>query len=87
MWKKEHAVVVLNKLDDIGNNVEDFYFGVPANLYFIGTMNDIDRSVDSFDMALRRRRHSSFPELPARRGFGAVSVAIRVRLVSSARMY
>ena len=31
------------------------YFGVPINLYFIGTMNDIDRSVDSFDMALRRR--------------------------------
>lgn len=31
------------------------YFGVPKNLYFIGTMNDIDRSVESFDMALRRR--------------------------------
>ena len=30
-------------------------FGVPANVYFIGTMNDIDRSIDSFDMALRRR--------------------------------
>jgi hypothetical protein len=30
-------------------------FGVPANLYFVGTMNDIDRSIDSFDMALRRR--------------------------------
>jgi len=30
-------------------------FGVPANLYFIGTMNDIDRSIDSFDLALRRR--------------------------------
>jgi len=30
-------------------------FGVPANLYFIGTMNDIDRSIDSFDMAMRRR--------------------------------
>lgn len=31
------------------------YFGVPENVYFIGTMNDIDRSVDSFDFALRRR--------------------------------
>lgn len=30
-------------------------FGVPVNLYFIGTMNDIDRSIDSFDLALRRR--------------------------------
>ncbi len=31
------------------------YFGIPENVYFIGTMNDIDRSIDSFDMALRRR--------------------------------
>lgn len=28
---------------------------IPDNLYIIGTMNDIDRSVDSFDFAMRRR--------------------------------
>lgn len=32
---------------------EKFY--VPENVYLIGTMNDIDRSVDSFDFAMRRR--------------------------------
>lgn len=31
------------------------YFGIPENIYFVGTMNDIDKSIDSFDMALRRR--------------------------------
>ncbi|MDY0180662.1 AAA family ATPase [Aliarcobacter skirrowii] len=46
LWQKQHAVV--------GETIEN-YFGVPENIYFLGTMNDIDRSIDSFDLALRRR--------------------------------
>ncbi|MBF7069549.1 McrB family protein [Campylobacter volucris] len=34
-------------------NGEDFY--VPENVFFLGTMNDLDKSIDSFDLALRRR--------------------------------
>lgn len=33
----------------------DEKFFIPENVYIIGTMNDIDRSVDSFDFAMRRR--------------------------------
>ena len=48
LWDNEkHAVYI----DEVGEG----YFGVPENLYFIGIMNDIDKSIDSFDMALRRR--------------------------------
>ncbi|MCV3402552.1 AAA family ATPase [Campylobacter sp. IFREMER_LSEM_CL2090] len=32
---------------------EDFY--VPENMFLLGTMNDLDKSIDSFDLALRRR--------------------------------
>ena len=35
------------------NQDEKFY--IPENVYIIGTMNDIDSSVDSFDFAMRRR--------------------------------
>ena len=39
--------------DDDEFSGEGFY--VPDNVYIIGTMNDIDRSVESMDFALRRR--------------------------------
>lgn len=39
------------------------YFFVPENVYIIGTMNDIDRSVESMDFAFRRR--FAFKEIKA----------------------
>jgi len=36
-------------------NDEKEVFYVPENVYIIGSMNDIDRSVESFDFAMRRR--------------------------------
>lgn len=41
---------------------EGFY--VPENVYIIGTMNDIDRSVESMDFAMRRR--FTFQEITAK---------------------
>ena len=60
LWGKENVVVFADSDDKLideskSTDKKEWYFGVPENVYFIGTMNDIDRSVDSFDMALRRR--------------------------------
>ena len=42
---------------DIALNENDVYghFFIPDNVYILGTMNDIDRSVESMDFAFRRR--------------------------------
>lgn len=42
-----------NLVDDDDVFATGFY--VPENIYIIGTMNDIDRSVESMDFAMRRR--------------------------------
>lgn len=44
--------------DDFDSDKADVFrngFYVPENVYIIGTMNDIDRSVESMDFAMRRR--------------------------------
>ena len=43
-----------NMLEGSGDVFEDGFY-VPDNVYIIGTMNDIDRSVESMDFAMRRR--------------------------------
>ena len=37
------------------DEVKGAKFGIPKNLYFIGMMNDTDKTIDSFDLAFRRR--------------------------------
>ena len=50
-----------NKID---LNIDKYgHFFVPENVYIIGTMNDIDRSVESMDFAMRRR--FAFKEITA----------------------
>lgn len=43
-----------NLLEGTGDIFEGGFY-VPKNVYIIGTMNDIDRSVESIDFAMRRR--------------------------------
>ncbi len=43
------------RLDGQKEDDEPYKLAIPSNLYIIGTMNDIDRSVESMDFALRRR--------------------------------
>lgn len=63
--KTQYQNLVDAEKDDLGNpdkfSGKGFY--VPKNIYVIGTMNDIDRSVESMDFAMRRR--FAFKEITA----------------------
>ena len=68
---------------------EKFY--IPENVYIIGTMNDIDRSVDSFDFAMRRRfrfvestAESQLGMLDEPLGDGAEEAKMRLRNLNAA---
>ena len=62
------------------------HFFIPKNVYIIGTMNDIDRSVDSMDFAFRRR--FTFKEIEAKETVGMLDDIenIEVRTKAMAKM-
>ena len=58
-----------NLFDSALDKKENFgHFFIPENVYIIGTMNDIDRSVESMDFAFRRR--FTFVEIKANENLG-----------------
>ena len=56
-YRGEKGLVKTQYQNMITDESDPFYKGfyVPENVYIIGTMNDIDRSVESMDFAMRRR--------------------------------
>lgn len=52
--KTQYNNLINNDESNEDDEFEDGFF-VPENVYIIGTMNDIDRSVESMDFAMRRR--------------------------------
>ena len=61
-WKKgdsnENKIPVKTQYQSLLKGTLDLYangFYIPENVYIIGTMNDIDRGVESMDFAIRRR--------------------------------
>lgn len=49
----------IKKLTDLAfeynAETDEVKFAIPKNIHFIGMMNDVDKSIDTFDLALRRR--------------------------------
>lgn len=56
-YRGEEGLVKTQYQNLITDESDPFYDGfyIPKNVYIIGTMNDIDRSVESLDFAMRRR--------------------------------
>lgn len=56
-YRGEKGLIQTQYQNMVTDENDPFYEGfyVPENVYIIGTMNDIDRSVESIDFAIRRR--------------------------------
>ncbi|MCK9181871.1 MAG: AAA family ATPase [Fibrobacteraceae bacterium] len=47
--------VLIDRAYEYNTSTGKVTFGIPSNIRFIGMMNDVDKSIDTFDLALRRR--------------------------------
>ena len=65
------------------NNIFHSGFFIPENVYIIGTMNDIDRSVESMDFAFRRR--FSWAEVKAKDTVGMLDNELSAELAEKAK--
>ena len=68
LQRSRNAFDEVLKITDVDNYG---HFFVPENVYIIGTMNDIDRSVESMDFAFRRR--FAFVEVKANENTGMLN--------------
>lgn len=67
------------------SNPSDYgHFFIPENVYMIGTMNDIDRSVDTMDFAFRRR--FAFREIKASENLEMLSTLGEIADKAKARL-
>ncbi len=57
--KRTKIEAKIEKLTDLAfehnDETDEVKFAIPKNVHFIGMMNDVDKSIDTFDLALRRR--------------------------------
>lgn len=54
-YKKLSQMIAESEPDKPPHHIENVEFGIPKNIRFIGMMNDVDKNIDAFDLALRRR--------------------------------
>lgn len=52
---KKLSLMIAEGKTDRPHHIENVEFGIPKNIRFIGMMNDVDKNIDAFDLALRRR--------------------------------
>ncbi|MDO5774749.1 MAG: AAA family ATPase [Spirochaetales bacterium] len=78
--------MIKTQYQNLIENGDEFYDGffIPENVYIIGTMNDIDRSVDTMDFAFRRR--FAFKEIKASENLGMLDELDEIADEAKARL-